>query len=164
MMAWSGAADFGLSLKGWMPLVGCPAESLAPDPGRRFDVDCYARNATAEPLVLPEIVTLPGEIDITNAESTGDALRAAFGPGVAVVIADMAGTGFADLSAVRCLLLASKQAAQADAELRLVIGSAAVLRVLQITGADQVLTIYPTLQAALTTPGLAEADEAPGGG
>lgn len=163
-MAWSGAAGFDLSPVGWMPLVGCPAESLAPDPGRRFEVDNIARKATAERLVLPEIVTLPGEIDITNAESTGDELHAAFGPGVAVVIADMTGTGFADSSGVRCLVLASKHAAQANAELRLVIGSAAVLRVLQISGADQVLKIYPTLQAALSNPGLAGAQQAPGGG
>jgi anti-sigma B factor antagonist len=125
-------------------------------------VDCCARNATAKPLVLPEIVTLPGEIDMVNAESVRDELHTAVGPGIAVVIADMTGTVFADSFAVRCLLLASKHAAQADAELRVVVASAAVLRVLQITGADQVLMLYPTLQAALTNPGPAKVHEAPG--
>jgi anti-sigma B factor antagonist len=110
-------------------------------------VDNSARNATAKPLVLPEIVTLPGEIDVTNAQSVGDELQAAFGPGVAVVIADMTGTAFLDSSGIRYLLLASEHAAQANAELRLVTGSAAVLRVLRVTGVDGRLKIYPDLQA-----------------
>jgi anti-anti-sigma regulatory factor len=87
-----------------------PATSLAPDPGRRLDVDDNARNATAKPLVVPEIVTLPAEIDVTNAQSIGDELHAAFGPGVAVVIADMTGTAFLDSSGIRYLLLASEHA------------------------------------------------------
>jgi anti-sigma B factor antagonist len=127
-------------------------------------VDNNARNATAKPLVLPEIVTLPGEIDVTNAQGIGDELQAACGPGVAVVIADMTGTAFLDSSGVRYLLLASEHAAKANAELRLVTESAAVLRVLAITGVDGLLKIYPNLQAALTNPGLAEAQEAPSDG
>ena len=127
-------------------------------------MDNSARNATAKPLVLPEIVTLPGEIDVTNAHSVGDELQAAFGPGVAVVIADMSQTAFLDSSGIRYLLLASEHAAQANAELRLVTESAAVLRVLQITGVDGLFKIYPNLQAALTNPGPAEAQQAPGSG
>jgi anti-sigma B factor antagonist len=127
-------------------------------------VDNSARNITAKPLVLPEIVTLPDEIDVTNAQSIGDELHAAFGPGVAIVIADMTQTAFLDSSGVRYLLLASEHAANANAELRLVTESAAVLRVLQITGVDRLLKTYPTLQAALTNPALAEAQEAPDGG
>jgi anti-sigma B factor antagonist len=126
-------------------------------------VDNDTHGVTAKPLVLPEIVTLPGEIDVTNAQGIGDELRAAFGPGVAVVIADMTRTAFLDSSGLRHLLLASEHAAQANAELRLVIKSAAGLRVLRIAGADRLLKIYPDLQAALTNPGPAEAREAPGG-
>ena len=127
-------------------------------------MDNSARNVTAKPLVLPEMVTLPGEIDVTNAQSVGDELQAAFGPGVAVVIADMTGTAFLDSSGIRYLLLASEHAAQANAELRLVTESAAVLRVLAVTGVDGRLKVYPDLQAALTSPGLAGAREAPGDG
>jgi anti-sigma B factor antagonist len=118
-------------------------------------VDDNARNATAKPLVVPEIVTLPAEIDVTNAQRIGDELHAAFGPGVAVVIADMTGTAFLDSSGIRYLLLASEHAAQANAELRLVTESAAVLRILAITGVDRLLKTYPTLQAALTNAGQA---------
>jgi anti-anti-sigma regulatory factor len=44
-------------------------------------MDNSALNATAKPLVLPEIVTLPGEIDVTNAPRIGDELQAACRPG-----------------------------------------------------------------------------------
>lgn len=127
-------------------------------------MDDNARNTTAKPLVVPEIVTLPAEIDVTNAQSIGDELHAAFGPGVAVVIADMSRTAFLDSSGIRHLLLAHEHAAQANAQLRLVIDSDAVLRILRLTGVDRLLKIYPNLQAALTNPGPAGAQEAPSGG
>ncbi len=127
-------------------------------------MDDSARNTTAKPLVVPEIITLPGEIDITNAQSIGDELHAAFGSGVAVVIADMSGTAFLDSSGVRYLLLAHEHAAQADAQLRLVIESDAVFRVLRLTGVDRLLKTYPKLQTALANPGPAGAQEAPSGG
>jgi anti-sigma B factor antagonist len=148
----------------WLSLVGALRNRWLQTPAGGFEVDNNARNATAKPLVVPEIVTLPGEIDVTNAQSIGDGLQAACGPGVAVVIADMTGTAFLDSSGIRCLLLASEHAAKANAELRLVTGSAAVLRVLAITGVDGLFKIYPNLQAALTNPRLAGAREAPGDG
>ena len=126
-------------------------------------MDNDARSATMRPIVLPEIVTAPAEIDSTNAQSFGDELHAAFGPGVAVVVADMIRTISLDSSGARCLLLAGQHAAHANAEMRLVTKSAAVLRVLRTTGADRLLTIYPQLLAALSDP-LAEAPKASGDG
>ncbi len=38
------------------------------------------------------VVTLPAEIDISNADSVGEQLCAALAPGVKTVIADMTGT------------------------------------------------------------------------
>lgn len=106
-------------------------------------------HSTVSPLVVPEIVALPAEIDIANAESLGDELRAAVGSGAAVVIADMTRTVFCDSSGIRHLLIAHDAAVDNQRELRIVIPSAAVLRVLHVTGADHVLSIYPSLQAAL---------------
>jgi anti-sigma B factor antagonist len=105
--------------------------------------------ATVTPLVVPEIVTLPADIDIRNADRAGRELRAAFRPGVSVVIADMTQTGFADSSAMRALLEARDTAAASHAELRMVILPGTVLRALQITGLDQQFRIYPSLDAAL---------------
>jgi anti-sigma B factor antagonist len=107
--------------------------------------------ATITALVVPEIVTLPHEIDIRNADRAGRELRAAFRPGVTVVVADMTHTGFADSSAMRALLEARDTAAANHAELRMVIPPGTVLRALQITGLDQQLRIYPSLDAALSS-------------
>lgn len=108
---------------------------------------------TVRVLVVPEIVTLPAEIDITNANSVGEELRAAFRPGVAVVIADMTATAFSDSAAARNLLLAHDKATEAQAELRLAIPSATVLRILTVLGLDRVLQIYPSLESALSSGG-----------
>ena len=122
-----------------------------------------ALSAAAKPLILPEIVTLPREIDTNNAQRICDELHTALRPGVAVVIADMTDTAFLDSSGIRCLLLANRHAVQANAELRLIIKSAAVLRILQLVGADCLLKVYPNLLAALADPP-AEAQETSGDG
>jgi anti-sigma B factor antagonist len=113
-------------------------------------MDVSARSVTASPLVVPEIVTLPDEIDITNAESVGDELRAAFGQGVPAVIADMTRTQFCDSSGIRHLLLANDRAAEMNAEFRLVVQAPAVLRAFRLLGIDRLLAVYPSLQAALS--------------
>ena len=116
---------------------------------------------TVAPLVVPEIVALPEEIDTNNAEVVGGELHAAFRPGVSVVIADMSATNFCDSSAVRHLVRASERAAEVGAELRLAAESGAVLRVLEVTGVDRILRVYHGLQAALantTVPGPEQAN------
>jgi anti-anti-sigma factor len=99
----------------------------------------------------PVIVSLPPEIDIANAEDVGERLRAAFAPGVTVVIADLSSTVFCDASGARQLLLAHKWAVVSNRKLLLVVSSASLLRVLAILGFDRVLEIYPDLAAALAT-------------
>jgi anti-anti-sigma factor len=96
-----------------------------------------------------QIVTLPDEIDMTNAGLVEDRLRAAVRPGIEVVIADMSATTFADSSAVRALLSARSAASAGHSELRLVIVACAVLRILQVMGLDKLLLIYPSVPAAL---------------
>ena len=104
-----------------------------------------------ERLNRPVIVSLPAEIDMANEEDVSEQLRAAFAPGVTVVIADLGSTVFCDTSGARQLMLAHKRAAVSNRELRVVISSARVLRVLAILGLDRGLEIYPDLTAALAT-------------
>ena len=103
----------------------------------------------SERLTRPVIVSLPAEIDIANVESVGERLRGAFAPGVRVVIADLSLTVFCDCTGVRHLLHAHDMAVAAGAELRVVTNAAIVLRLLQVLGADRMLRIYPSLEAAL---------------
>ena len=95
----------------------------------------------------PTVIRLPAEIDATNAGRIGEELGSAFAPGVAAVIADMTATTFCDSSGARELLLAHNKATADGIELRMVMPSAGVRRIFQLTGLDQVLAIYPSLAA-----------------
>lgn len=96
----------------------------------------------------PVIVTLPAEIDAANAGSVAQLLGTAIVPGM-TVIADLTATSFCDCAGTNSLVLASRQASARHAELRLAIRSPAVLRILELIGADRVLRVYPDLAAAL---------------
>jgi anti-sigma B factor antagonist len=125
-----------------------------PSPGLERAVR-LARPAAVSPATSPQArppvtVTLPSEIDITNASQVRDALARALESGTAVVIADATGTLFCDCAGVRALIHADCQAAAAGADLRVAAAaSLTVRRIFGLTGADQVLDIYPTLTAAL---------------
>ena len=98
--------------------------------------------------VAPLILVLPEEIDVTNADSIGEQLRSAFGPGVTVVIADMTSTAFCDSSGFRNLLIAHERAGTVGAQLRLVIHPGAIWRALATMGFDRLLSVYPSLELA----------------
>jgi anti-anti-sigma factor len=102
---------------------------------------------TAEPV----IVRLPAEIDVSNAESVYDQLCSVCAPGFAVV-ADLTSTAFCDSLGVRQMVLAHQHARVMGAELRLAVPSGGVRRVLELLGLDQVLLLYPTVEAALIAP------------
>lgn len=96
-------------------------------------------------------VTLPSEIDTTNASQVGDTLARSLSGGAAVVIADATETIFCDCGGVRALLDADRQAVAAGTGLRVVTAaSPTVRRIFDLTGATQVLDLYPTLAAAWT--------------
>ena len=96
----------------------------------------------------PVVLRLPAEIDMTNAEHVGEELCSAFARGAAVVIADLTSTVFCDCAGARQFLLAHNYADAHDAQIRLVIPGRSVLRVFRLIGLDQLLSIYPTLDAA----------------
>lgn len=110
------------------------------------------RPRIVQPLAVPEIVTLPAEIDITNARQVGRELAGALQQPDSVVIADMSLTEFCDSSGVRALLIASDMAAAHGSELRLAVRSEPVLRVFRILGVEVVLNLYPSMDQALAEP------------
>jgi anti-anti-sigma factor len=102
------------------------------------------------PEAWPVLVALPAEIDATNARDVrNQIMAAALRPGVRVVIADMTPTSFCDSVGIRALLLAHQRAARGGVELRLLGPGRTVRRVLELTGADQVLMIYESLDEAM---------------
>ena len=99
------------------------------------------------------VVTVPAEIDTINAGEVRQALLAA-SHDATVLIIDMSGTTFCDSAGVQAIIDTYNQAAATRTQLRLV--ATEVLRILTLVGVDQLIPIYPTLEAALAgTPSAA---------
>jgi anti-sigma B factor antagonist len=105
------------------------------------------------------VITLPVEIDISNADQVRDELLSLLNRGPAVLLVDMAGTTFCDSAGVNALVRAHKRATANGAELRLVVAAPGVLRVLAITGVDHLMPVYPSVAASLAGAGTPGRDE-----
>jgi len=105
------------------------------------------------------VVAMPAEIDMDNSWQVGRQLSLALLAGATTVIADFTATTFCGSSGIREVALACRQAADMDAEMRLVVPSAAVLRVMTLTGLDTLAPVYQSLPAAQGAHSAAE--EAP---
>ncbi len=109
------------------------------------------------------VITLPQEIDMTNVGQVHDTLVCALDDGTAVLIADAARTMFCDSATITMLLRTHDRAAATGAELRIA-ASPPIRRVLELTGADRMLHVYPSVANALGAPphpnGQASADPA----
>ena len=106
------------------------------------------------------VVTVPTEIDTINAGEVRQTLLAATSRDATVLIIDMSGTTFCDSAGVQAIIDTYNQAAATHTQLRLV--ATAVLRILTLVGVDQLIPIYPTLEAALArTPAAAASTRDP---
>ena len=99
------------------------------------------------------VVTTPEEIDITNAGRLRSALLEAAAAGGHRVVVDMSRTQYCDTAGIHALVGAHKRAAAGDGDLRLVITGPTVLRIFTITGLDQVIPHFTSLDEALTGAG-----------
>src|SRR5262249_6462835 len=98
------------------------------------------------------VVTLPGEIDVTNSGTVLDELLAALNQGAILLIADMSRTNFCDSSGVSAIVRVFRQATAGGSGLRLVVGTSAVQCVLSITGVDRLVDVFPGVAASLAGP------------
>ena len=109
-----------------------------------------------EPVALGQpqlvIVTLPGEIDMANADDIRRQLAAPFLSGARVVI-DMTATTFSDSLGVGMLVKACRQATAHDGQLRLLLPCPGVLKVMDVLGVGAVLPIYHSLEKAVADVG-----------
>jgi anti-anti-sigma factor len=96
------------------------------------------------------IVTFPEDVNAGNAGQLREQLLSVLNRGAAVLIGDMTGTASCDHSAVDALARAYQRATVSGAQLRLVVPAPVIMRVLSIEGLDRLVSIYPTLEAALT--------------
>jgi anti-sigma B factor antagonist len=100
---------------------------------------------TAVPGPWTIVIKLPAEVDFSNKSLVLATLAGALASKPRVVVADGTGTGFCDCAAIHTLIKAHHEAVAAGAQLRVVIAGALVRRVLELTGADQILLVYPSL-------------------
>ena len=104
---------------------------------------------------VPVVVT-PEEVDITNADRLRTALLEAAGHGPGGFVVDMSRTQFCDTAGIHALVLAHKRTSAQGSEVRLVITGAAVLRIFAITGLDDVIPHFASLDDALAASGSTE--------
>jgi anti-sigma B factor antagonist len=125
--------------------------------GGGLPVDARAQGVTAmldarlpvEVVMGVPVVTVPEEVDVTNTAALRQALLAAAADGFPALVVDMTRTRFCDSAGLRVLVCAHKRARAAGGEVLLAVPGAAVLRVLAITGIDQVIPNFSSLDEAL---------------
>jgi anti-sigma B factor antagonist len=95
------------------------------------------------------VVTLPAEIDITNAAQVREELLSLVNRGAVLLVADLSHTIFCDSAGVGALARTLRRAEASQIEMRLVVATPPVQRMLTLTGVDRLLDIYPSVTAAL---------------
>jgi anti-sigma B factor antagonist len=98
------------------------------------------------------VVALPAEIDVSNADAIREDLLSVVNRGAVLLIADMSQTTFCDSAGVSALVRTFRRAAESASEMRLVVSTPAVQRVLSIAGVDRLIDIYPSVTASLVGP------------
>jgi len=95
------------------------------------------------------VVTVPEEIDITNAGALRAALLEAGAHARGAMVADMSRTLFCDSAGLNVLVRAHKRARAEGGELLLVVPATTVLRIFAITGIDRMIPNFSSLEDAL---------------
>ena len=93
------------------------------------------------------VIRLSGDLDLASSPRFEDALAAA--PPATHVVIDLTGCTFLDSSGVRALIRAVRGAPEDGRRVDVVAASAAVLRVLEITGVNRMVSVHPSLEEAL---------------
>jgi len=99
------------------------------------------------------VVTLPTEIDLTNADLVQEELLSVLNQGATLLVADLSKTSFCDSAGVSALVRAFRRAVTSTGTMRLVVGTPAVERVFSISGVDRLVDTFPSVAASLGGPG-----------
>ena len=95
------------------------------------------------------VVALPEHIDVSNAGQIREELLSVINRGAAAVIADMTATVSCDHAGADAVARAHQRAIVNGTQLRLVVIAPIVRRVLSLSGLDRLISIYPSLDAAV---------------
>jgi anti-anti-sigma factor len=94
-------------------------------------------------------VMLPEHIDVSNAGQIREQLLAVINQGAEALVADMTATVSCDHAGADAVARAYQRAVVSRTELRLVVTSEVVLRMLGMTGVGRLVPAYPSVEAAL---------------
>ena len=101
------------------------------------------------------VVTLPEHIEVATAAQVREQLLSVINRGAVVLILDMTATQSCDHAGVDAIARGYQRAVVSGTRLRVVARAPVVRRAMAIEGLDRLISIYPTLEAALEagTPG-----------
>jgi anti-sigma B factor antagonist len=108
------------------------------------------------------VVTLPPEVDISNADDVRDTLLAVLNQDVAALVVDMTATTFCGCAGASAIARAQQRATANGAQVRVVTAAPVVRRVLALTGVDRLVGLFDSVAAAIAGP--AKPDAADEGG
>jgi anti-sigma B factor antagonist len=98
------------------------------------------------------VVSIGGEIDLSTAPAFEAAIAGALGDDPPVLVIELSEVSFMASVGLR-ILAATHEKVSKSAEVAIVANNPATSRPMQLTGLDKVMTLYPTLDAALTAVG-----------
>jgi anti-sigma B factor antagonist len=108
------------------------------------------RTSLTQPRAGAAVLAVTGEIDTLTAPPLEQAVQDLLARhGSAVVVVDLSGVTFLASSGLAVLIRGAHAAARRGTRLRLVAGSRAVRRPLEVTGSDQLFDMYEDGQAAV---------------
>jgi len=99
------------------------------------------------------IAALSGELDIACAPALREQLLGLLRPAATRLVIDLSAVSYADASGLAVLVATGRRAGLLGGFLHLAAPAPAVAKVLRITGLHRRLDIFPTVQAAITSPG-----------
>lgn len=95
------------------------------------------------------VLAVRGEIDVSTAPELRERLLGVAQNGNEVVVVDLSQVTFLDSTALGVLVSALKRFREGDGDLRLVVATGSVTKVLAITGLVEVFPIFDTVDAAV---------------
>lgn len=95
------------------------------------------------------VVVLPDHMDVSNAADIRSELLSVINRGPTTLIADMSATASCDHSGADAVARAYQRAVISGTDLRLVVSSQIVRRVLTVSGIEWLISVHPSLETAL---------------
>ena len=96
------------------------------------------------------IVTVAGEVDVYTAPQLRSALEERVAAGQNKIVVDLQGVAFIDSTGLGVLVGQLKALRKVEGSLRIVCSDERILRLLAITGLDQILPLHDSVDDALT--------------